>query len=236
MAYKTFELPDIGSVTIYKRRGAKAIKLSLTHDNKVRVTVPPWAPYKIGLEFARSKQAWIASKQIPKVLLQPNSHIGKAHRLAFYNEHGRTKVVTRTTDGEVKVMLPPNLTWQDDEAQDAARKASKRALKSQAEALLPKRLQTLALNNGFSYQSVSVKHLKGRWGSCSQHQDIVLNTYLMQLPWELIDYVILHELVHTRIMAHGEPFWSELGKYVKNLPAVRKEMRKHQPIVISQAY
>jgi predicted metal-dependent hydrolase len=236
MAYKTFELPNIGTVTIYKRRGAKAIKLSLTHDNKVRVTLPPWAPYKVGLEFARSKSAWIASKQIPKVLLQPDSHIGKAHRLAFYNEPGRTKIVTRTTLGEVRVMLPSGMTWQDSEAQDAARKASKRALKSQAETLLPKRLQTLALNHDFNYQSVSVKHLKGRWGSCSQHQDIVLNSFLMQLPWELIDYVILHELVHTRIMAHGDPFWSELAKYIKDLPAVRKEMRKHQPIVISQAY
>lgn len=236
MAFKTFELNDIGSVTIYKRRGAKAIKLSITHDNKVRVTVPLWAPYKVGLEFARSKSQWIVRQQPAKILLEPNSHIGKAHRLAFYCEPERTKFATRTTGGEVKVIMPEKCDWQDDDAQEAARKACKRALKSQAESLLPKRLQMLAEANGFSYRSVSTKHMKGRWGSCSQHQDIILNTYLMQLPWELIDYVILHELVHTKIMAHGERFWHELGLYIKDLASVRKQMRAQRPIVVSQAY
>ncbi len=236
MAYKTFELPDIGSVTIYKRRGAKAIKLSITQDNKVRVSVPLWAPYKVGLDFAKGKASWIASQQPPKILLQPDSHIGKAHRLVFYTEPGKTKITTRANNGEVKIFMPANFNWQDDSAQEAARKACKRALKSQAEALLPKRLQVLAENNGFSYKSINIKHMKSRWGSCSQYQDIILNAYLMQLPWELIDYVILHELVHTKIMAHGERFWTELGLYVKDLASIRKQMRKHRPIVISQAY
>ncbi len=236
MAYKTFELPDIGSVTIYKRRGSKAIKLSITHDNQVRVSVPLWAPYKVGLDFARTKSAWVASQRLPRQLLEPESHIGKAHRLVFYNEPSRAVVATRAVDGQVKVVMPEHMSWQADEAQEAARKACKRALKNQAESLLPKRLRTLAQQHDFSYKSITVKHMKGRWGSCSQQQDIILNSYLMQLPWDLIDYVILHELVHTKIMAHGEPFWRELGHYVNNLPAVRKQMRSHQPIVISQAY
>lgn len=236
MAYKSFEVPDIGSVTIYKRRGAKAIKLSITHDGKVRVSVPLWAPYKVGLDFAKGKAAWIASQQPPKILLKPDSHIGKAHRLVYYTEPSKTKISTRTNNGEVKIVMPPNHTWQDDKVQEAARKACKRALKSQAEALLPKRLQILAEANNFTYKSIRIKHMKGRWGSCSQHQEIILNAYLMQLPWELIDYVILHELVHTKIMAHGERFWSELGLYITDLATIRKQMRAQRPIVISQAY
>lgn len=236
MAHKTFELPEIGSITIYKRRGAKAVKLSITHDNKIRVTIPLWAPFKVGLEFATAKSDWINSKQAPKILLQPESHIGKAHKLTFYNQTTRTKIATRIASNEVKIMLPANMAWNDEEPQNAARKACKRALKAQAESLLPKRVHSLAQANGFDYKSVSVKPMKSRWGSCSQHKEIILNIYLMQLPWEMIDYVILHELVHTRIMAHGEPFWSELDQYVSNLSAVRKTMRTYQPVVISQAY
>jgi predicted metal-dependent hydrolase len=56
----------------------------------------------------------------------------------------------------------------------------------------------------------------------------------MQLPWELIDYVILHELVHTVVMAHGPKFWDELDKYVNNLAAKRKAIRSHQPALLPQ--
>jgi len=236
MAYKTYELPDIGQITVYKRRGAKAVKLSITHDNKVRVTVPLWAPYQAGFEFARAKSSWIASKRVPTALLMPDSHIGKAHRLIFYNEAGRQKVATRIAGNEVRIMLPSEVSWQSEPAQTAARSAGKRALKQQAQSLLPKRLQSLATAHGFDYRTVSVKPLKSRWGSCSSHKDIILNIYLMQLPWELIDYVILHELVHTRVMAHGEPFWSELGRYVTDLPGIRKTMRAQRPVVLGQSY
>lgn len=114
-------------------------------------------------------------------------------------------------------------------AQAAAKRGSEKALLKEAEALLPERLATLADQKGFHFRSVRVRKLKGRWGSCNQNHDIVLNSYLMQLPWHLIDYVLLHELVHTRVMAHGKPFWAELGKYVKDLPTVRKVMRQQHP-------
>jgi hypothetical protein len=89
----------------------------------------------------------------------------------------------------------------------------------------------LAQKHGFEYSSVSVKRLKGRWGSCDQHQNIVLNLYLMQLPWELIDYVLLHELTHTRILRHGPDFWAAMQRVLPNVKAIRKEMKQHQPVL-----
>ncbi|GAC1386811.1 MAG: hypothetical protein NVS1B7_7100 [Candidatus Saccharimonadales bacterium] len=236
MSFKTFNLPAIGTVSIYKRRGAKAMKLSITHDNQIRVTLPLWVPYKVGVDFVYAKAAWIATKQTPTILLEPGSHIGKAHQLKFVHETGRQKIATRIAGSEVRVLLPNQTEWRSPAAQAAAKAASKRALKNQADSLLPKRLRTLAEQHGFSYRSVSVKHMKSRWGSCSSQQDIILNTYLMQLPWHLIDYVMLHELVHTRIMAHGDTFWNELGRFVTEIPTIRKTMRQHRPTVISQQY
>src|SRR5690606_36436720 len=94
--------------------------------------------------------------------------------------------------------------------QKAAQAAAIRALRKEAETLLPQRLRTLAEQTGFTYNSVAVKQPKSRWGSCSHQKHITLNLFLMQLPWRLIDYVLLHELTHTKVMRHGPPFWAEL--------------------------
>jgi len=80
---------------------------------------------------------------------------------------------------------------------------------------------------------VRIKRLSSRWGSCDSHQNIVLNLYLMQLPWECIDYVLLHELTHTQILRHGAPFWDAMGKLLPNLAAIRKQMRGYHPVLQS---
>jgi predicted metal-dependent hydrolase len=141
----------------------------------------------------------------------------------------RAAVSARIRGTDIFVALPADVDPHSEEAQDAAKKVAVKALKQEAEHLLPQRLATLAQTHAFTYRSVAIKQMKGRWGSCSQYKDIVLNCYLMELPWELIDYVIMHELAHTRIMAHGKPFWDEVGKYVQNLNMIRKRMKAHQP-------
>ena len=51
---------------------------------------------------------------------------------------------------------------------------------------------------------------------------------LVRLPDELINYVILHELVHTMIHDHSKGFWAELDKYVSNSKVMAKRLRKYE--------
>ena len=51
---------------------------------------------------------------------------------------------------------------------------------------------------------------------------------LVFLPVELQDYVILHELVHTRHKNHGKKFWNEMDKLVGDAKGLRKQMRQHR--------
>jgi predicted metal-dependent hydrolase len=235
VAVKIITLAGVGPVHLYKRRGVRSMRLTIGHDGDVRVTMPYWVPYKTGLDFAASKQDWILSQQTPNVPLRHGSRIGKAHHIAFIAEPQRQALATRiTSTGEIRVYLPPHLPADHAQSQQAAQRASVRALRQQGKKLLPQRLQTLAVQHGFTYKDVTVKQLKSRWGSCTEQGNIALNSFLMQLPWYLIDYVILHELVHTRIMAHGPVFWDELGKHVPNLPAIRKEMKTHRPALLAQ--
>jgi predicted metal-dependent hydrolase len=86
------------------------------------------------------------------------------------------------------------------------------------------RLRQLAQPYGFSYNKVSMRNQRTRWGSCSAKGNISLNIKLVALPPELRDYVILHELVHTRIHNHSKRFWKELDKYVENAKAKAKKL------------
>jgi hypothetical protein len=53
----------------------------------------------------------------------------------------------------------------------------------------------------------------------------------MQLPWHLIDYVLVHELTHTKVMRHGTPFWNELERHIPGAKQFRKEINQYQPIL-----
>lgn len=89
-----------------------------------------------------------------------------------------------------------------------------KTLRASAKAYLPQRIKRLAEQRGFVYTSVSITAAKTRWGSCSSRKTISLSYYLMLLPERLIDYVLLHELVHTREMNHGPAFWRLLDEAV----------------------
>jgi len=232
MATRIVEIPEIGSVTLYKRRGNRSLRLSVAADGEIRVSLPSWVPYKAGEQFARSKAEWIVShRRKPGEGLHHGQPIGKAHRLHFEPSTIATKVTTRLKQNQIEITHPPAYETHHPVVQKAAQAASIRALRKEAETLLPQRLNDLAIRTGFTYRSVGVKQLKSRWGSCSTQQEITLNLFLMQLPWHLIDYVLLHELTHTKVMRHGAPFWKELERHVPRARALRKEIGNHHPIL-----
>jgi len=99
--------------------------------------------------------------------------------------------------------------------------------KEKAKTTLVKRLKHLAGRNGFSYNRVFIRNQKTRWGSCSSKNNISLNMKMVRLPDELIDYVILHELVHTNIKNHSKAFWLEMDKLVENSKRLRSKLRQY---------
>jgi len=86
--------------------------------------------------------------------------------------------------------------------------------KVKAKRELMRRLRYLAGKYGFTYNKVFIRNQKTRWGSCSSKNNISLNMRIVRLPEELIGYVILHELAHTRIKNHSHDFWAMMNKLV----------------------
>ncbi|HUD10429.1 MAG TPA: SprT family zinc-dependent metalloprotease [Candidatus Saccharimonadales bacterium] len=230
MAVKHAELPGIGKVTLYKRRGNRKISLSLSHDGQIRISLPMWVPYRAGLEFAKSRAAWLTSRQAKLQNVSVNGQaIGKAHHLSLQADSSTTKITTRLLDSDVMVRFPSKLQPDDPAVQKAVRTASLRALRKEAEQLLPQRVAMLARQHDFTYKDVHLRHLKSRWGSCNSVGSITLNIYLMQLPWHLIDYVLLHELVHTKVLRHGPDFWRLFEQYLPDAKKMRKDIQLHLP-------
>lgn len=230
MAYKEFEIEGIGAVTVYKRRGSRHLRLSVTRKGEVRVSIPFWAPYKAGVDFARSRSGWLIAQQptAPQVMGE-GQPVGKEHRLHFLSDPTVDRPKSRVQNGRITISHSPLMASTAPAVQAMAEKACLRALRNEAERLLPPRLRELADRYGYDFASVGVKRLTGRWGSCDQHKHIILNLYLMQLPWELIDYVLLHELAHTRVLRHGAPFWEEMERHTPHAKDLRRRMRRYQP-------
>jgi len=100
-------------------------------------------------------------------------------------------------------------------------------LRLKAKNYIPERVKQLSEKHNLSYNRIFIKNLKSRWGSCSAKNNINLNLHLMSLPEKLIDYVILHELAHTKEKNHGKNFWNLLISLVVEARELNKELKKY---------
>lgn len=75
---------------------------------------------------------------------------------------------------------------------------------------LHRRTQELAANLNFTYNQLFIRNQRTKWGNCSMDQNISYNWRLIKAPEFVIDYLIVHELVHTQIMNHSRKFWTLL--------------------------
>jgi predicted metal-dependent hydrolase len=114
-----------------------------------------------------------------------------------------------------------------EETRKAIAEAEEEIDRVEARRVLVGRLEQLSARHGFSYNKVSIRNQKTRWGSCSVKNDISLNMNLLRLPQELVDYVMLHELVHTRVKDHTRIFWRELDKIVGNAKALDARLNQY---------
>jgi hypothetical protein len=94
------------------------------------------------------------------------------------------------------------------------------------------RLNYFAQKYNFSYNRAAFRRQKTRWGSCSGRNNINLNIKIAALPEQLQDYVLLHELVHTKHKNHGKGFWAEMDKLTGDAKKLRKEMKKYTTAVL----
>lgn len=231
MASKKFIIENLGTVVVYKRKANRNLRITLSNKGEIRISIPQWVPYQAGVDFAKSKKHWIETKNFEPEPLVNLQQIGRSHRLCFNQSTHESGIHSRISGNQIIISYGGNLTTNSPEVQQVANKASIRALRLQAESLLPQRLDDLAIRYNLTYKSVGIKQLKRRWGSCDINHNIVLNLFLIQLSWELIDYVILHELTHTLYLNHSPDFWNKLENLSPDARNLRKRLNSYHPLV-----
>ena len=92
--------------------------------------------------------------------------------------------------------------------------------------------ESLPILDKYSYElkipfnKLTIKDLKSKWGSCSWTNNITLNLKLVHLPFEFLEYVIIHEACHLKEKNHWKKFWDLVWKYFPDYKNTRKELKK----------
>jgi predicted metal-dependent hydrolase len=113
-------------------------------------------------------------------------------------------------------------------ARDAPERAAvERALRAEATALLLQRVEVLSRAVGVRPGRVTVRAQRARWGSASRAGSVSLNWRLLLAPPEVLDYVVLHELVHLLVPGHTRRFWSTVRRHAPDTDTSRRWLRDH---------
>ena len=224
---------EFGEIKIRKNKLARSVKLSVGVDGSLRVSIPYYSP-----EFAVRRLVNGNRDEIRKMLATHNAKnsyqdgdlIGKTHTL-FLRKFSGEEIKISNEGNQILVQIPQELAFENPLVQSEIRKTVSKILRKQAKAYLPRRIDFLAEKYGFSFEKLRFSHTGTRWGSCSSSGTISLNIALMNLPHHLIDYVIIHELCHTRQMNHSSKFWQEVEKYCPDYKKYVQEIKQFSPSI-----
>ena len=132
-------------------------------------------------------------------------YLGRKYYVEVFENNEIDEVIIDFTESKFKVSLPKSLNNQKE-----LKLAFETFLRTKAEEKLKPRIKKWAKATGLGFNNFKIRKLDKRWGSCTPANDAV------KLPYSLIDYLLVHELVHTKIKSHSKEFWAELSKHIPN--------------------
>jgi predicted metal-dependent hydrolase len=224
---------EFGKITIRRSARASQVRLRVAPDGTLRASLPLYAPsflVKRLIKSSRQELRDMLSQAQPHTEYTDGMRIGKSHTLIVRRITTGT-VQTNRRGQQIIISLPEGKLLQDSDVVREVRDAIIAALRVEAKSYLPKRLSFLAAKGGFNYKKVRFSHASGRWGSCTSEGTISLNIALMKLPFEQIDYVIIHELAHTKHMNHSPEFWAQVSEWDPHYKEHRRALKQEAPTI-----
>jgi hypothetical protein len=105
--------------------------------------------------------------------------------------------------------------------------------RAQAKTILAARLAQYSTRYGFKYRQMRITSARKQWGSCNTRGTISFPWRLVMAPLDVIDYVVVHELVHTLEHNHGPRFWQQVAAIVPDYASKRKWLELNSPTMIT---
>lgn len=233
---QSIEVEGIGKIRIRRRRGQKSTTLRLVKSGGIVLSTNYSTPLYSLRKFVLDNRAWLEEARAKNGLFD-NIEIFDGQVLCsdlkfnieFVPDLERPEFKYRKSWNEIviKTSRPGESVTLDEDSRIELEKFVIKAIRERAQNCLPKKLEQIAELMGAVYGSVTIRNTSSRWGSCSSHNDINLSLWLMILPSELVDYVIIHELSHTWHKHHGKEFWDTVARFEPDYKALRIKLKKY---------
>lgn len=203
---------------------ARRYLLRFKPDGTARLVIPRRGSRAEGLRFLDRSEAWLLQRLNQWRARGPiSSTWTEGSRFLFRGEEVTIRLETKS--GTQRLLFADQhipLT----RATSDYRPLILNHLRRMAERELPVRTRELAKIHGITVHRITVRAQKTRWGSCSVRGTISLNWRLIQAPSSVIDYLIIHELMHRREMNHSTRYWKLVADACPGYQAAERWLKK----------
>ncbi|MGE5624288.1 MAG: M48 family metallopeptidase [Bacillota bacterium] len=227
-----------GSVAYHWRRSprAKSLQVRITPWQGVEIVVPRHVSRERARAFVARHRRWIRDTwtRMREQMVDADLTLPNGFELRAVGEHWQVKYLRRSGERVRVTSAGSTLTvHHDGRSEQLVREALRRWLVERARRHFAEYLPHICRATGFSYKRLQIRGQTSRWGSCSSHKTLSLNYKLLFLEPELVRYLVIHELAHTRQLDHSPRFWrlveefepqcreldEELGESWRDVPA-----------------
>lgn len=215
---------DLPEIQIVRHARAKHLRLRV-HADSIRLTVPVFCSHRQIESFIQQSKAWLQETwQKQHTVLQSQCH-SLPQDLQLFDQTDKLQIEYATQ--KIFFIYRPEqaVVVINQEQPEAGLKAF---VQDYAKHKLPIYLNQLSQKYALAFAKCNIRQPKTRWGSCSSQHDIMLNAALVLYPLQVVRYVCIHELVHTRHFNHSAAFWGEVARY-------DAEFKQHRQILKTSA-
>lgn len=204
-------------------KNVKHVGIRVSHDQRVRIVVPKWLPEQHLENILKKREDWI-QKHLQRLRTRKQPVPLAENQILFKGQifhFEQTTQVNRSIeiDEEHFIIRAGNL-FMDKNYQ-------LKWYRNEARKYLEHRAQELAESHGFHYNKIFIRSQKTRWGSCSKRKNLSFNWKLIKSPLFVIDYLILHELVHTEFMNHSKQYWEKVHALYPEYKIASQWLKEH---------
>jgi predicted metal-dependent hydrolase len=221
-------MDDIPVETII-RSPRRSIALVITPDGQLIVRAPLKTPAAMINEFVKEKHGWI-QKTIGKMKQRPAAtvHIYEEGETFFYL--GREYPLHIVESGNSPIQRTDRLCVCRTLLPDI-RHRLKCWYMQEARREIHARCMWFSMNTGYTPKSIRITDARQRWGSCTSTGGINFSWRLIQAPLEIVDYVIVHELVHLRQPDHSKKFWGKVREIMPDYERRKEWLRENERLL-----
>ena len=188
------------------RSKRRSISLEINQDGRLTVRAPHHAADEEISSLINSKKTWIIEKQnqaFKKMQEAPPKHFVEGEQFLYLGKSYPLEFIEKQP---VPLVLNGRFLLAAGKQANALQVFEKWYRQQAAQVIKP-RTAALAEQNGFSYKIIRINGARTRWGSCGPKGSLNFPWRLVMAPGEVIDYVIVHELVHLRVRNHSRRYW-----------------------------